>query len=119
MQEYAEWASLEDSIDYLDFLHGIGVPYNTFIDWYQRNVDLKELHIHVKQIIGSRRQKMAFFAKEHGADAGTIRTTLRNYHPDWREIHDEDQKDREKEAAGNVTVVLDKIESTDVPEMDG
>ena len=117
MQEYSEWADNDESIDYLDFLHGIGVPFNTFCDWYQRNADLKELHIHIKQIIGSRRQKLAFFPKKSGADSGTIRTTLRQFHPDWREIHDEDVKNKEKEAAGNVTVILDRIEDTDVPDL--
>jgi len=119
MQEYAEWADHDEAIDYLDFLSDIGVPFNTFCDWYQRNADLKELHIYVKQRIGARRQNLAFFAKKHGADSGAIRSTLRNFHPDWREAHDEDVKNKERESEGNVTVVLERIESTDVPEIDG
>lgn len=119
MQEYAEWADNDDSIDYLDFLHGIGVPFNTFCDWYQRNKDLKELHIFVKERIGARRQKLAFFAKKSGVETGAIQKTLRQFHPDWREAYDEEVKNKEKESAGSITVVLDRIESTDVPELDG
>jgi len=119
MQEYYDWSEQPTSIDFLDFLHDHGVPYRTFLDWTHRDPDLKDLHHHVRTKIGARRQKIAFFPKAHEADSQAIQKTLRNYHPDWRETYDEDAKNKEKENAGAVTVVLDKIESTDVPEMDG
>lgn len=119
MQEYHEWAEQPSSIDFLDFLHNHGVPHRTFLDWTNRYDDLKDLHQDVKTKIGARRQKIAFFPKSHEADSAAIQKTLRNYHPDWREVYDEDAKNKEKEATGNVTVVLDTVEETEVPEIDG
>ena len=119
MQEYHEWSEQPNSIDFLDFLHDHGIPYNTFCDWFNKHADLKELHATVKTKIGARRQRIAFFPKTHEADSQALQKTLRLYHPDWRESYDEDAKNKEKEAAGNVTVVLDRVEETDVPELDG
>jgi len=117
MQEYNEWSEQPSSLDFLDFLHDHGVPYSTFCDWFNKYADLKELHQHVKAKIGARRQKMAFFPKTHEADSAAIQKTLRLYHPDWRDTYDEDAKNKEKDQAGNVTVVLEGVEKTDVPEI--
>ena len=118
-QEYLEWAQNPTNIEWLEFFHEVGIPISTWQDWFRNDPEIRAVHDHVKTIMGARHNKMARFPKQYDANPEAFMKTIRLFHPDYKEVYDEDMKHREKEAAGNVTVVLEGIEKTDVPEIDG
>jgi hypothetical protein len=115
-EDYLEWSQKPDSTDLLDFRHEYGIPRRTFDDQMKKYEDLKDTHEFVKEIIGSRRQKMAMY-KKYECDPKTLHQTLHFYHPDWRAAVDEERafkaslSEKEKnQQPTKVTVVMQDFE---------
>jgi hypothetical protein len=125
-QDYLEWSQRLDSTDLLDFRHSYGIPSKTFDDQMKKYEKLKDTHEFVREVVGSRRQKMAMY-KKYECDPKTIHRTLHIYHPSWRQAVREENEFRasmsEKEKNQNptkLTVVMknydDSISEPDTTE---
>ncbi len=101
MEEYYEWAFKPKSLDYLDFLNERSIPLETFQDWCRKHADLKEVHEAVKLFLGARFQLIARFPKQYNANPDPFERILRFYHPDWRDLRDEEDAARTKNTEAN------------------
>lgn len=113
-KDYLEWSQKPDSTDLLDFRHSYGIPSKTFDDQMKKYENLKDTHEFVREILGSRRQKMAMY-KKYECDPKTIHRTLYIYHPDWKQaVQDENAfkaslSEKEKnQSPTNITVLMEK-----------
>lgn len=115
-EDYLDWAQKPDSTDLVDFRHSYGIPSKTFYDQMNKYEKLKDTHEFVKEIIGSRRQKMAMY-KKYECDPKTIHRTLHLYHPSWKKAVQEENEfkasmsaQEKNQAPTNITVLMDKYE---------
>lgn len=114
-QDLYDWAQLEESLDFLDFYHKVGIPRSTCQDWVKRYHNLKAVHEEVKEIIGARRQRLAIF-KKYETNPNVLMMTLRKYHPDWQEAFEEEAA-LKREQGENALLELLKNTSIAVPEL--
>ena len=118
-EEIYEWAKLETSTDFLQFYFSWGIPSQTFHKYRKKNKDLDFIHGLVKEILGWRRQKLATH-KKYECNFSVILQTLRMFHPDWAQVHEEDKdfklslsKDEQNQKPTNITVVMKSYEDED------
>ena len=119
MQEYLEWVEIPTSLDYLDFLHEVGIPLKTFQGYCRRDEDIKAVHEYVKTLLGSRFQKIARFPKKYDANPDAFMKTLRFYHKDWRDTWNEeaDMRTKAAKAGAGFTGVVEIPAIPDCPEV--
>lgn len=117
-EDYLEWAQKPDSTDLLDFRHSYGIPSRTFADQMKKYDKLRDTHEFVREILGSRRQKMAMY-KKYECDPKTIHRTLHIYHPDWRQAVQEENDFRasmsaqeKNQAPTKLTVVMKNFDDS-------
>ena len=72
------------SICLISWLTDRGIIFQSFLNWTKRHKNLKVAYELVKQKIGCRREKLAIW-KKYNTNYGTIISTLRFYHPVWKE----------------------------------
>jgi len=97
MCEYElEWAAKDDSISFTAFYKIYGLCRQTYDKLRLKHKILDATHKVAKEWVGERREKLALTRKY---DPLTIHKTLRNYEPEWREIYDEDMKNKKEQAA--------------------
>ena len=118
--ELYEWGKRGTSISLLDFYHSWGMPKQTFHDYMNKHADIKFIHEIVKEMIGSRREKLAMF-KKYECNEKTIHRTLHLYHPDWMQVNEEEKdfklslsKDEQNQKPTNFTVVMQSYEDTEL-----
>ena len=118
--ELYEWGKRRTSINLLDFYHSWGMPKQTFHDYMNKHADIKFIHEIVKEMIGSRREKLAMF-KKYECNEKTIHRTLHLYHPDWKQVNEEEKdfklslsKDEQNQKPTNFTVVMQSYEDTEL-----
>ena len=116
MEEYYEWAFKPKSLDYLDFLNERSIPLETFQDWCRKHADLKEVHEAVKTILGVRFQLIARFPKDYNANPDPFEKVLRFYHPNRRDLRDEEDAARTKNTEANrqIIAVLEKYPDEEI-----
>lgn len=83
------WGKHETSIDMHEFYHSWGMSRSMFDSYKLKHDQLKYVYELVKEMVGVRRQKLAMY-KKFECDPGTIAKTLRQFHPDWRIVFEED-----------------------------
>jgi hypothetical protein len=118
-EELLEWGKLDTSTDMLDFYHSYGMPSTTFHAYRNKYADLDHIHSMVKEMVGTRRQKLAVH-KLFECDPSTIAKTLRLFHPDWRNAYQEEADLRKEMKAADdktgpthITVEMPRYETTD------
>ena len=118
-QEYTQWARDNKDVYVLDqFAIDKGIPRYSFQRWCKSKPILKKAHQEVKNIIAVRRETRML--------QGVIKEKsnmymMHRYHQDWEEADKRwselNAKAQEKEQGGNINVVIQAAENTDVPPM--
>lgn len=110
-EHYMEWAQHPESMDIIGFPHLYGMSYRFFCELISRHDNLKQTHQLVKEILGMRKLKAARH-KEYNCNPEVILKTIREYHPIFKDVHEENKKERadlknqDKGATGPVTIVI-------------
>ena len=119
IKDIKKWSYKGTSFSLKDFYHEWGIPSATFHEYKNRHPKLKEAFLLVKEIIGSRREKLAMF-KKYECNEKTIHRTLHLYDPDWKQVNEEEKefklalsRDEENQKPTNFTVVMQSYEDTD------
>ncbi len=119
IKDIKKWSYKGSSFSLKDFYHEWGISSSTFHNYKDRHPELKEAFVLVKEIIGSRREKLAMF-KKYECNEKTIHRTLHLYDPDWKKVSEEEEefklsltKDEQNQKPTNITVVMKSYEDED------
>ena len=120
-EDLVEWALKNNNALILtQFFLRKGIGSCTLYDWIKRFPDFKRSCEHAKQLIGNRREIGAITRKY---EAGMIRTTMRLYSKDWKDLEDlrSDQRQKRDQTVTQNAIqwVMEKFPTTkEVPEKD-
>jgi len=117
--DFTKWArDNENAVVINQFAVDKGIPWKTFCRWCKNRKEIKEVYEDVKNIIAIRREtKMLFGAIKEKSNM----YMMHRYHQDWNEADHRwseiNAKAQEKALGGNINVVIQAAENTDVKPM--
>ena len=94
-EDVLEWSRRDDAEDMLSFFRIYGIPRQKYYFLKKRNDNLSQVHEIVLDNIGERLQKKARY-KDFNWDNKAVIPVLKIYHPDWRQVWEEDQEAQAK-----------------------
>ena len=104
--ELIKWAQESKAIKISSFFLDKGITRGTYEYWLQQYPLFKDFYLHAKEIIGVRREELAFHRK---ADAGVFLKSAAQFDPEWKRTEEWRSAMNKEEKAEGVKLIVEKI----------